>query len=61
MQEHRKACIESIQFGGGVGLLPEGFVPEDIVLRRVLATYNYYEDIPEAQSYVVCTRAAYCM
>ena len=49
MQEHRKACIESIQSGGGVGLLPERFVPEDIVLRRVLATYNYYEDIPEGE------------
>ena len=33
----------------GHDMLPEGFVPEDIVLRRVLATYNYYEDIPEGE------------
>ena len=27
--------------------LPDGYVPEDVALRRLLAAVNYYEDIPE--------------
>jgi hypothetical protein len=47
MQEHRRACMRYVQEGDVDRLLPDGYIPEDVVLRRVLATVSYYEDIPE--------------
>jgi DNA-binding transcriptional LysR family regulator len=49
MLQRRKACIELLQSGEGVGLLPDGYIPEDIVLRRILAADNYYDDISEGE------------
>jgi hypothetical protein len=39
--------MEYVQAGDVDKLLPDGYIPEDVVLRRVLAAENYYEDIPE--------------
>lgn len=47
MQEHRRSCMEYVLAGDVDKLLPDGYIPEDVVLRRVLAAENYYEDIPE--------------
>jgi hypothetical protein len=47
MQEHRRSCIEYVRMGDVDRLLPDGYVPEDVALRRLLAAVNYYEDIPE--------------
>ena len=49
MLQHRKACMELLQSGEAGGLLPDGYIPEDIVLRRILAAENYYDDISEGE------------
>jgi hypothetical protein len=47
MQEHRRCCIGFIQAGEEDNLLPDDYIPEDAALRRVLASVNSSEDVPE--------------
>jgi hypothetical protein len=47
MQEHRRSCIEYVRVGETDRLLPDGYIPEDVALRRILAAENYYDDMPE--------------
>jgi hypothetical protein len=47
MQEHRRSCMEFVSRGEIDRLLSDGYIPEDVALRRLLAAVNYYEDIPE--------------
>jgi hypothetical protein len=49
MQEHRRSCVGYVQEGDVDRLLPDGYVPEDVVLRRILAAENYFDDIPEGE------------
>jgi hypothetical protein len=47
MLAHRRTCIGFVQEGDVDKLLPDGYIPDDVSLRRILAADNYYEDIPE--------------
>jgi hypothetical protein len=47
MQEHRRSCLEYVRLGEIDRLLPDGYIPEDVALRRLLAAQNYYDDMPE--------------
>jgi hypothetical protein len=47
LQEHRRSCLEFVREGDLESMVPDGYIPDDIALRRVLAAVNYYDDIPE--------------
>ena len=49
MLQRRKACIELLQSGEGGEILPDGYIPQDIVLRRIMAAEDYYDDITEGE------------